>query len=118
MSMSEGSEDMAPAHSDVDSVFEALAHPVRREVLRLLSERELTANALAEPFAMSRPAVSQHLRVLREAGLVRDTRSGRHHVYVLVPEALVAADRWLEHFRHFWPEKLLRLHETLERRRV
>jgi DNA-binding transcriptional ArsR family regulator len=100
----------------VDLVFEALAHPVRRDVLMLLAERQRTATALAEPFDMSRPAVSQHLRVLREAGLVREHRIGRNQIYALVPDVLLTADRWLEHFRRFWPERLGRLHRTLERR--
>jgi DNA-binding transcriptional ArsR family regulator len=105
------------ATAEVDAVFEALAHPARREILRRLAARELTANELAEPFDMSRPAVSQHLRVLREAGLVRDRKVGRHQLYVLDPATLQAADRWLEHFRQFWPAKLERLGQVLERRR-
>ena len=103
--------------ANVDAVFDALAHPVRRDILLLLTTRERTANELAEPFEMSRPAVSQHLRVLREAGLVQDRKIGRNQVYVLVPASLLAADRWLEHFRHFWPDKLERLGQVLERRR-
>jgi len=98
------------------AVFDALAHPVRRDILRLLGEGEHTATGLAEPFAMSRPAVSQHLRILREAGLVQEQRAGRNHIYALNPSALLLIDEWLEHFRHFWPRRLRALDELLRRR--
>jgi DNA-binding transcriptional ArsR family regulator len=72
----------------VDAVAQALADPIRRDLLRMLSERSQTAGAMAAAFAVSRPAVSRHLRVLREAGLVRDSLRGRHREYQLVAAAL------------------------------
>lgn len=97
-----------------DAVFRALADPTRREMLALLRERELTVQELAGPFAMSQPAVSQHLAVLRESGLVSARREGRNRLYRIEPEALKPVDDWLEHYRHFWTEKLWALGELLD----
>jgi DNA-binding transcriptional ArsR family regulator len=68
----------------VDEVAGAIADPVRREILLMLRDAPLSAGQIADRFAISRPAVSRHLRVLREAGVVRDTVDGRHRVYTLV----------------------------------
>lgn len=72
----------------VDEVAGALADPVRREILLMLRDDALSAGQIADRFAISRPAVSRHLRVLREAGLVRDTADGRRRVYTLVTTPL------------------------------
>src|SRR5438552_11123543 len=69
-----------PAEADV---YQAIADPTRRQILDLLAGAELPVNDLAAPFAMSRPAISQHLRVLREAGLVTDRKAGRQRLYRL-----------------------------------
>jgi len=66
-----------------DSAFKALADPTRREILRLLSERELTAGEIVEKFDISQPAISRHLAVLRQSGLVSARRSGQNVVYAL-----------------------------------
>ena len=97
-----------------DDVFRALADPTRREMLELLRERERTVLELAEPFRISQPAVSQHLGVLREAGLVSARREGRTRVYRIEPARLKAVDDWLEHYRHFWTEKLWALGAFLD----
>src|SRR5262245_19329164 len=89
-----------------DDVFRPLADPTTRAILDLLKEGERSANDLAAPFAMSQPAVSQHLRVLREAGLVTPTRDGRRQIYRLNPEPMRAAYDWIAHFVKFWNEKL------------
>lgn len=73
----------------------AIADPVRREILLLLSDAPLSAGQIAGRFPVSRPAVSRHLRVLREAGLVRDTAEGRRRVYTLVTEPLDELAAWL-----------------------
>jgi DNA-binding transcriptional ArsR family regulator len=73
---------------DVDGVAQALADPIRRDILRMVRDRPLTAGAIAGAFSVSRPAVSRHLRVLREAGLVRDELRGRERVYHLDLAAL------------------------------
>lgn len=97
-----------------DAVFRALADPTRREMLELLRERERTVLELAEPFRMSQPAVSQHLAVLRESGLVSARRDGRCRVYRIEPQNLRAVDDWLEHYRHFWTDKLWALGQYLD----
>ncbi|MDX1644979.1 MAG: metalloregulator ArsR/SmtB family transcription factor [Thermoanaerobaculia bacterium] len=77
------------------AVFEALSDPNRRTILRLLTAEDLTAGALAAHFEISRPAVSRHLRVLRQAGLVSQRRAGRQRIYRLEPEVLQEAADWL-----------------------
>jgi DNA-binding transcriptional ArsR family regulator len=96
-------------------VFEALADPTRRRVLELLAERELTAGEIAAAFTVSRPAVSRHLRVLREAGLVKARRDSQRRVYGLDPGPLHELDLWLERYRRFWPDRLDALEEHLRR---
>jgi DNA-binding transcriptional ArsR family regulator len=79
----------------VDEVAGALADRVRREILLMLRDGPLTAGQIADRFAISRPAVSRHLRVLREAGLVHDAADGRHRVYALVTAPLDELMGWL-----------------------
>jgi DNA-binding transcriptional ArsR family regulator len=83
----------------VDAVAQALADPIRREILVMLREAPRTAGAIAETFTVSRPAVSRHLRVLREAGLVRDTVSGREREYALALDALAPLEAFLAQLR-------------------
>jgi DNA-binding transcriptional ArsR family regulator len=83
----------------VDAVAHALADPIRRDLLRMLGRRAHTAGALAGAFSVSRPAVSRHLRVLREAGLVRDTMRGREREYELVVAALDELEAYLQALR-------------------
>jgi DNA-binding transcriptional ArsR family regulator len=80
----------------VDEVAGAIADPVRREILLMLRDRPRSAGQIADRFAISRPAVSRHLRVLREAGLVHDTADGRRRVYALVTAPLDVLAGWLE----------------------
>jgi DNA-binding transcriptional ArsR family regulator len=89
-----------------DAVFRALADPTRRAMLDRLRERESSVGELAEPFAMSQPAVSQHLKVLSEAGLVRARRDGRQRLYRLHAAPLREAFDWLERYERFWHRKL------------
>jgi DNA-binding transcriptional ArsR family regulator len=79
----------------VDEVAGAIADPVRREILLMLADEPLSAGQIADRFAISRPAISRHLRVLREAGLVRDTADGRRRVYALVTAPLDELAGWL-----------------------
>jgi DNA-binding transcriptional ArsR family regulator len=99
--------------ADAD-VFQAIAHPIRRTVLRLLSDGEQPATALATQFDISVPAVSQHLRVLRDSGLVSERRAGRNRVYYITPEPLREVSQWVEHYRRFWTEKLSALEAYLD----
>jgi DNA-binding transcriptional ArsR family regulator len=82
----------------VDEVAAAIADPVRRDILVMLRERSLAAGEIADRFAISRPAVSRHLRVLRESGLVRDTLVGRRRLYELDPARLAGLIEWLDQF--------------------
>jgi DNA-binding transcriptional ArsR family regulator len=95
-------------------VFRAVADPTRRAVLELLREAELSATELAEPFRISQPAISQHLRVLRDAGLVRVEKVGRQRRYALNPEPLREIDDWIGHYRRFWARRLERLGKVLD----
>lgn len=81
--------------SAVDQVAGAIADPVRREILLMLRDESLSAGQVAGRFEISRPAVSRHLRVLRDAGLVRDAVHGRHRVYTLVTGPLEELAGWL-----------------------
>ncbi len=80
----------------VDEVLTAIADPVRREILLMLRDEPLSAGQIAARFEISRPAVSRHLRVLREAGLVTDTADGRRRVYALVTAPLTELVGWVE----------------------
>ncbi len=96
-------------------VFRAVSDPTRRQMLQLLSVREHTVAELAQPFRMSQPAVSQHLRVLRDAGLVGVRREGRHRVYHLDPVPLQEVFDWVQYFESFWREGLEELGRELDR---
>lgn len=98
--------------SDVD-VFTALANPVRRRLLELLAEGPRNAGALAGEFDLSRPAVSEHLQVLRRASLVREQVRGRERHYELSPEPLADLGEWLRPFERYWRERLTALSDHL-----
>lgn len=93
-------------------VLEAIAEPRRREILRLVRDGELSAGEVASRFDVTRPAISQHLRVLREAGLVSERRDGARRLYSARPEALGELREFLE---EFWDERLERLKREAER---
>jgi DNA-binding transcriptional ArsR family regulator len=101
--------------ADTD-VFTAIAHPVRRQLLDLLSQDDHSVNELAGPFDLSRPAISQHLRVLLEAGLVAEHRQGRERRYRLQAERLQEVQRWLQTYQHFWRHRLQALGGYLEKK--
>jgi DNA-binding transcriptional ArsR family regulator len=95
----------------------ALADPTRRRILELLRDDEVSAGRLADEFAVSRPAVSRHLRVLREAGLVRSRVDGQRRLYALDPRPLAELDEWLEPYRHLWAHRLDALDTEIRRGR-
>ncbi len=101
--------------TDAD-VFSAIAHPVRRQLLDMLTQKEHSVNELAEPFAasMSRPAISQHLRILLDSGLVSEARQGRERRYRLHAERLYEVQRWLQTYQQFWQNHLAALGDYLE----
>src|SRR5271165_2884 len=94
--------------------FHALADPTRRAVLDLLRKGEQPAGQIAGAFPVSRPAISRHLRQLRQARLVLENRRGRHRYYQLNPEPLKAVDSWLEQYRRFWQASLVNLKSFVE----
>ncbi|MDB5389681.1 MAG: transcriptional regulator, ArsR family [Planctomycetaceae bacterium] len=94
-------------------VFTAISHPARRQILDLLAEADRSVNAMAGHFKMSRPAVSQHLRVLLDSGLVTEERHGRERHYHFVPERLGQVRDWIAQYERFWDEHLLRLQKLL-----
>ncbi|WP_297515065.1 helix-turn-helix transcriptional regulator [uncultured Caulobacter sp.] len=89
--------------------FAALADPTRRAILARLASGEATVNQLAEPFDISLPAVSRHLKVLEGAGLISRTREAQARPCKLEPEALKRAHSWIEHYRRFWDESFDRM---------
>ncbi len=101
-------------HADTD-VFTAIAHPVRRQLLDMLSQKDQSVSELAVPFAMSRPAISQHLRILLDAGLVSERRQGRERRYQLHAERLLEVQRWLRTYQRFWIDRLEALGDYLEK---
>ncbi|MGN6301501.1 MAG: ArsR/SmtB family transcription factor [Angustibacter sp.] len=97
--------------------FTALADDTRREIVRLLAVGEQSAGELSAHFAVSRPAVSRHLRVLREAGVVNVEPRGTHRVYALRPEALADVEDWLAEVRGSWSQRLDALETEVRRGR-
>jgi DNA-binding transcriptional ArsR family regulator len=91
--------------------FAALADPTRRKIVEMLAVRELPAGEIARRFDMTPPAVSQHLKLLRDAGLVHVRRDAQRRIYALDPRGLAELDEWLARFRRFWSSRL----DTLER---
>jgi DNA-binding transcriptional ArsR family regulator len=96
-------------------VFEALADPTRRRIVELLAEEERSAGELAGHFRVSRPAVSKHLRVLREAGVVQVREEAQKRIYRLEPKALGTAEGWLARHRQFWQQRLDALEAQIEK---
>lgn len=98
-------------------VFGALADPTRRQVLDLLSRKERAAGELGRAFPqISQPGISRHLRILREAGLVRVRQDRRHRYYSLRSERLAEVDAWIAKYRGFWEIELDSLEAHLEAR--
>lgn len=98
----------------IDEVFAALANPARREVLRLLLDGPRTVNDLASHFDMRRPSLSEHLKVLREAGLVSDRKIGRERHYRLEAGPWLQLHHWLHPYERFWRDRMKALNDVLE----
>jgi DNA-binding transcriptional ArsR family regulator len=98
-------------------VFEAVAEPHRRALLDLIAERERPAGELVESLpGLTQPAVSRHLRILRETGLVEVRPDGQRRIYALRPEGLVEIDAWIARYRRYWPRHLDALEKHLARK--
>ena len=101
------------ADKQLDAVFGALADPTRRAILARLKEGEASVSELAAPFDMSQPAISRHLKVLEQAGLISRSRQATVRLSHLRAEPLRAATEWLAGYREFWTESFERLDELL-----
>jgi DNA-binding transcriptional ArsR family regulator len=101
---------------DLDAVFASLAHPIRRAILEQLSGGDATVGELAEPHKVSLPAISRHLRVLGDAGLLRVEPQGRVHRCQIDAAPLSAAFGWLTRYRVLWEDRFDRLAEQLNER--
>ncbi|WP_407946742.1 ArsR/SmtB family transcription factor [Pararhizobium mangrovi] len=97
-----------------DDIFRALGDPTRRAIFEKLAEGAMNATTLREGFAISQPAMSQHLTVLREAGLVRDQRQGRFVHYEVDPDGLTCIAQWLARYRAYWPARINALEGLLK----
>lgn len=95
-------------------VFQVIADPTRRQLLKLLGEQEMSVTVISRHFPMSRTAVSKHLRVLADAGLVKDRKVGRETRYRLEPEPLLELKRWLSYYEQYWDNKLSVLKHLVE----
>jgi DNA-binding transcriptional ArsR family regulator len=101
-------------HSDrLSATFSALADPTRRAILARLALGETSVNELAEPFAISLPAVSKHLKVLEQAGLITRGRAAQSRPARIEPEGVKAVEDWLEEYRKLWSQRLDRLEDYL-----
>ncbi len=109
---------MTPASPESD-IYSAIADPTRRAMLfRLAEEGEKNVSELLEPFAISQPAVSKHLRILREAGLVTSRKEGRLRLYGIEAGRLRRVYDWVAHFEKYWDEKLDALGDYLDRQEL
>ncbi len=97
----------------LDSAFSALAHPTRRAILAALAQGPATVNELAEPFDMSLPAVSRHIRVLQDAGLIVRERNAQFRPCRLDPTPLREVTQWTEQYRHIWDRRFEAMQEAL-----
>jgi DNA-binding transcriptional ArsR family regulator len=102
------------AEQQLDAVFSALADPTRRAILARLAEGDRSVSELCEPFAVSQPAISRHLKVLETAGLISRTRQATTRLSHLEAEPLKDASDWLARYRELWEERYERLDELLE----
>ena len=106
-------------HNDdevLNDVFSVLSDPTRREIIKQLSQGEMTVMKLAEPFEMSLPAISKHLKVLEKAGLVSHRKEGRYRYYFLNPTQVDCACQWLTDLKQFWNSQVSRLERFLHKK--
>ncbi|MEQ9298172.1 MAG: metalloregulator ArsR/SmtB family transcription factor [Cyclobacteriaceae bacterium] len=98
-------------------VFQAIADPTRRGIIQLIADKPLRLNTIAEKFEMSRPAISQHIKVLTECGIVTINQTGRERYCQIQPRKLEEVAEWLEPFRELWEQRFDQLDSLLVRMR-
>ncbi len=103
-----------PRASTTSDAFNAVAEPRRREILNYLAVEERTVTAIVDGLRIDQPSVSKHLRVLREVGLVRVRRNGRHMLYQTNAEAIRPLYEWTKTFERFWAHQLIRIKQRAE----
>ena len=87
-------------------VFQAMADPVRRDIIELLSSEILTVSEVADHFEISRPAISKHLKILEECGIVSINQKGRMRYCIIQPKNLIPAFLWIDQYRNLWEERI------------
>jgi len=87
-------------------VFQAIADPIRRDIIELVSNESLTVNEVAEKFEISRPAISKHIKILKECGLIEINQIGRERYCQIQPKNLIPAFLWIEKYQKLWENKL------------
>lgn len=87
-------------------VFQAIADPIRRNIIEILAKEALTVNEVADNFDISRPAISKHLKILKECGIVETKQQGRERLYKIKPQNLIPAFLWVEQYKSLWEDKL------------
>lgn len=95
-------------------VFQAIADPTRREILSLLTNKDLKLNDVADKFRISRPAISKHIKILNECGLIKINQKGRERYCKINPKPLKEVYDWVQYFDQFWGQKLNSLKNFLE----
>lgn len=94
-------------------IFQAIADPVRRDIIELLAEKPLSVNTVAEKFEISRPAISKHLKILEECEVITITKQGRNRFCSIQASKLVPAFLWIDQYRSLWEDKLDSFEEYL-----
>ena len=94
-------------------VFQAIADPVRRDIIALLAEERLSVNTVAKNFEISRPAISKHLKILTECGIIEIKKEGRERFCQIQPKNLIPAFLWIERYKNLWEDKLDSFEEYL-----
>ncbi len=87
-------------------VFQAIADPVRREIIEMLSKEALSVNEVAEKFEISRPAISKHLKILNECGIVDFSQTGRERLCLIQPQKLIPAFLWIKQYNELWEDRI------------
>jgi len=99
-------------------VFQAIADPTRREIIRLIAQKPLPLNSIAENFEVSRPAISKHIRILTECGIVMIHTRGRERYCEAQLQKLTEVSQWVDYFKTYWTQKLDALAEFLEKEKA
>ena len=86
-------------------VYQAIADPVRRDIIKLLAEQSLNVNNVAKNYEISRPAISRHLKILNECGIISINKKGRERLCKVEPKMLVPAFKWIDQYKELWKEK-------------